>query len=158
MADNVHKEHQRLRAEVGTRMSVELGVLTEADFARFATASGMAWPPADSDVAVAPHLYLSSVMSWGPWPSEDDLATDGTGISETRGFPLDGLRLMGAGQELEFHAPVRAGTRVRETTVLEDVQLKHGRTGDFLTMQLVRQFIDEADTLLVTCRETFVGR
>lgn len=158
MVDILQSQYQWLQVEVGTTKSVELGPVTRHDFERFATAAGLDPLPNDADSSIAPHLYLSSVMGWGSGPPEGHLGPDGTSASESRGFPLAGLRLMGAGQDLEFHTPVRDGMTVTETTLLDYVQLKEGRSGPFLTVQLVRRFFDQAGTLLVTCRETFIGR
>lgn len=158
MVDILHAQYERLRVEIGTTKSVELGPVRRRDFERFATAVGLDQVTNASDPMTAPHLYLSSVMGWGAGPPEDDLGADGTSARESRGFPLAGLRLMGAGQDLDFHNPVRDSMTVTETTLLDDVQLKAGRSGPLLTIQLVRRFFDQAGTLLVTCRETFIGR
>nr|WP_281387164.1 MaoC family dehydratase N-terminal domain-containing protein [Jiangella mangrovi] len=103
-------------------------------------------------------MYLSSVMGWSPGPPESELRPDGSGTDETRGLPLEGLRLMGAGQELQFHHPARAGDRVVETTTLLSVRHKSGRTGDLLLLHVRREFADGAGRPLVTCDETFVAR
>lgn len=157
MSEHITGQYELLQTVVGTENTTRLGHLSEMDFSRFATAAGI--DPADgADPAVAPHLYLGSVMGWGAGAPEADLAVDGTSTTETRGFPLTGVRLMGAGQDLEFHTPVRAGMEVTETTRLDDVQLKEGSSGQFITLHLVRRFRDENGTLLLTCRETFIGR
>jgi hypothetical protein len=157
-ADAVQQHYQRLQAQVGMSRSVELGRVQQRDFGRFAAAAGIEPPGPDGDPTVAPELFLSSVMGWGAGGTETDLAVDGTSANDSRGFPLDGLRLMGAGQDLEFHAPVRDGMDVTETTQLSEVQLKLGSSGHFLTLQLVRRFLDQDGSPLVTCRETFIGR
>lgn len=139
---------ERLAAETGVTRRRDLGPLPARDLERFAVVAG-------GPVA---QLYLSSVMGWSTGPQESDLREDGTGIDETRGLPLDGLRLMGAGQELEFHRPVRAGDRVIEHTTLLDVRRRSGRSGDLLLLTVRRRFTDDADRPLVTCDETFVVR
>ncbi|TDD70727.1 hypothetical protein E1262_08750 [Jiangella aurantiaca] len=144
----------RLAAEAGVTRRRDLGALPARDLERFAVAAGGP-PPVDGAV---PPLYLSSVMGWSAGPPEAELRPDGSGADETRGLPLDGLRLMGAGQELEFHGTVRAGDRVVEHTTLLDVRRKAGRSGDLLLLTVERRFTDEADRPLVTCRETFVAR
>lgn len=65
---------------------------------------------------------------------------------------------MGAGQDLEFHHPVRAGVSVVVHTSLDDVQLKHGRSGSLLLLRIRRRFTDEDGTPLVTCHESFIAR
>ncbi|WP_158688020.1 MULTISPECIES: MaoC family dehydratase N-terminal domain-containing protein [Actinomycetes] len=146
--------YHRLRDELGKVCSADLGVLTQRDMDRFSIA---AWSP-HSQAATAPPLFLSSVMGWGAGPPEEELDTDGTSSSDTRGLALTGVRLMGAGQNLEFHAPVREGTRVTARTSLRDIELKRGRTGQLLVLSIERQFTDEHSQLLVTCQETFIAR
>ncbi len=139
---------ERLATETGVTRRRDLGTLAARDLERFTVVAG-------GPVA---QLYLSSVMGWSTGPQESDLRPDGTGVDETRGLPLDGLRLMGAGQELEFHRSVRAGDRVVEHTTLLDVRRRSGRGGDLLLLTVLRKFTDEVDRPLVTCHETFVAR
>jgi acyl dehydratase len=150
-------QYERLQAELGTEHTERLGVIDRRDIARFATASHAPTSSRGGD-AVAPPLFLSSIMGWGSGPPEDELDTDGTAPAETRGLAVGGVRLMGAGQDLEFHAPVRAGTTVVVHTSLADVQLKHGRSGSLLLMRILRRFTDEHGQPLITCRESFIAR
>ncbi|WP_326725687.1 MaoC family dehydratase N-terminal domain-containing protein [Streptomyces sp. NBC_00243] len=149
---------ERLKAEVGTERTERLGTIRHGDIARFAVASHAPPPRPGPGDATAPPLFLSSVMGWGDGPAESELDADGTAASDTRGIPLGGVRLMGAGQDLEFHNPVRAGVSVVVHTSLDDVQLKHGRSGSLLLLRIRRRFTDEAGTPLVTCRESFIAR
>ena len=149
---------ERLRAEVGTERTERLGTIGQRDIARFAVASHAPPSHPGPEDATAHPLFLSSVMGWGDGPAESELDTDGTAASDTRGIPLDGVRLMGAGQELEFHHPVRAGASLVVHTSLADVQLKHGRSGSLLLLRIRRRFTDEAGTPLVTCHESFIAR
>lgn len=146
--DAIAAAAERLAAETGVTRRRDLGPLAARDLERFAVVAG-------GPVA---QLYLSSVMDWSTGPQESDLREDGTGSEATRGLPLDGLRLMGAGQELEFHRPVRAGDRVVEHTTLLGVRRRSGRSGDLLLLTVRRRFTDDADRPLVTCDETFVAR
>jgi hydroxyacyl-ACP dehydratase HTD2-like protein with hotdog domain len=154
VSDVLVAAERRLAAETGVARRRDLGVLAVRDLERFALVAGA---PALLEEQ-APPLYLSSVMGWSPGPPEPELRPDGSGTDETRGLPLEGLRLMGAGQELEFHRPARAGDRVVETTTLLGVRRKSGRTGDLLLLQVRREFADGARRPLVTCDETFVAR
>ncbi|WP_158581449.1 FAS1-like dehydratase domain-containing protein [Actinomadura spongiicola] len=140
-----------VRKRIGTVTRDDLGPVSARDFQRFAVAAGE--PPG----ATAPPLFLSSVLGWGAGPTGDALSPDGTG-DETAGLPLDGLRLMGAGQDLDFHAPVRDGTRVVRETSVEDVTLKQGGSGPFLVITMLRMFADESGTPLVTCRDNLIAR
>lgn len=162
MTEPLAQVYERLRAELGREHSHALGVIDGRNMRRFAVASNAPgdWTETDEDddAQVAPPLYLSSVMGWGSGPAESELRADGSGLDDTRGLPLEGVRLMGAGQELEFHEPVRAGMSVVEHTSLADVQLKAGRSGPLLIMNVRRRFTDESGRALVTCRESFIGR
>ncbi|RKS76631.1 MaoC dehydratase-like protein [Actinomadura pelletieri DSM 43383] len=142
---------ERVRKRIGTVTRDDLGPVSAKDFQRFAVAAGE--PPGDT----APPLFLSSVLGWGAGPADDALRPDGTG-DETAGLPLDGLRLMGAGQDLDFHAPVRDGTQVVRETSVEDVTLKQGGSGPFLVITMLRMFSDESGTPLVICRDNLIAR
>ncbi|NKQ55005.1 MaoC family dehydratase [Amycolatopsis sp. K13G38] len=153
------EHYERLRAEIGKEHSELIGPLSRRDMHRFAIASNA--PSLDGDEsasASAPPLFLSSVMGWGDGPPESELGADGAGLSETRGIPLEGVRLMGAGQTLQFHQPVVESTVVFSHASLADVQLKEGRSGKLLLMRILRRFTDEEGTALVTCEESFIAR
>lgn len=162
MSVDLQHTYQRLRDEIGREHIERLGAIAGRDLERFAVASDV--PDAGGGICgpggqrVAPPLFLSSVMGWGPGAPEAALATDGTSAEETRGLPLPGVRLMGAGQDLEFHAPVPEGVKVLAHTSLADVQLKRGTSGTLLIMQVLRRFTDEDGRPLVTCRESFIAR
>lgn len=137
---------------VGTSTTEHLGRIEQLAAQRFAVAAG-AIPSAE------PHpLFLSSVMGWQAGPDEQDLYPDGTAHGFVPGLPLGDVRLMGAGQDLEFHEPPQAGADVTLETTVSDVELKHGRSGDLLLIHLTRRYTDADGTLLTTCRETFIAR
>ena len=159
MTDLLASRYEQLKHEVGKERVEDLGVISRRDLERFAIASQAPWTaPADDDVATAPPMFLSSVMGWGAGPPETELDGDGTAPSDTRGLRLSGVRLMGAGQDLEFHTAVREGMRVVARTSLRDIELKHGKSGALLLLQILRQFTDDHERPLVTCRETFIAR
>lgn len=149
---------ERLRAELGRERSETLAVLVGSDLERFVVVSHSAVQRALDGRLVAPPLFLSSVMGWGAGPANNALGVDGTSAEVTRGLPLDGVRLMGAGQDLEFHEPVLEGMSIVVHTSLADARLKHGRSGTLLILQIMRRFTDDGDRPLVTCRETFIAR
>jgi hydroxyacyl-ACP dehydratase HTD2-like protein with hotdog domain len=157
MTASLTSHYHRLLPEVGKEHTQELGAITRRDLERFAIASHAPWN-SSAEVATAPPLLLSSVMGWGTGPPESDLDVDGTAPADTRGLPLNGVRLMGAGQGLDFHAPVREGTRVVAHTSLSDVELKQGHSGALLLLHIVRRFTDDQGRPLVTCSETFIAR
>jgi hypothetical protein len=159
----LRQAYEGLRTVLGQEQSQRLGALNGRDLERFAIAShDPRWASQDGrpsgTVPEAPPLYLSSVMGWSAGPRENELRADGSGLDETRGLPLDGVRLMGAGQSLEFHEPVREGDSVVVHTSLTDVELKTGRSGDLLILQISRRFTDDSGRPLVTCRESFIAR
>ncbi|MGH3240708.1 MAG: FAS1-like dehydratase domain-containing protein [Spirillospora sp.] len=157
---------ERVREQVGTVVRDSLGRVSATEFQRFAMAAGETDPVYFDDAAaraaglpgaVAPPLFLSSVLGWGAGPADAELGADGTG-DETAGLPLAGLRLMGAGQDLDFHNPVHDGVRVVRETSVEDVTLKAGRSGPFLVITRLRRFLDESGTPLLTCRDNLIAR
>ncbi|WP_067467776.1 FAS1-like dehydratase domain-containing protein [Actinomadura macra] len=159
--------YRRVREHVGTVERDRLGRVRARDFQRFAVAAGESDPlyfddgaahAAGLPGAVAPPLYASSLLGWDAGPAEDELRPDGTAGEEVAGLPLAGLRLMGAGQDIDFHSPVCDGADVVRETSIEDVVLKNGRSGPFLVITLLRAFQDEAGTPLLTCRENFIAR
>ena len=97
-------------------------------------------------------------MGWQAGPDESDLYPDGTAHGFVPGVPLAEVRLMGAGQDLEFHRQPQVGSDVTLETTVSDVQLKHGRSGDLLFIGLTRRYTDADGILLTTCRETFIAR
>lgn len=144
-----------------------LGRISASGFQRFAVAVGDLNPLYfDSDVArehglpgiVAPPLYLTSVLGWGIGPEEDKLRPDGAERDPMAGVPVEGLRLMGAGQEVEVSHPVRAGTDVTVEVAVDRVELKEGASGPFLLFRLLRRYLDERGAELMRCRETFIAR
>lgn len=159
MTTALDSQYERLQEEVGKQRSERLGVVARRDLERFALAAHAPLPQPGHDGSVVAHpLFVSSVMGWGSGPPEDELDTDGTAATDTRGLPLEGVRLMGAGQELEFHAPVHDGTNVVVHTTLTDLERKHGRSGEMLVLRILRRFTDEAGRALVSCHESFIAR
>lgn len=163
----VERAYESARAEIGKLRVVHLGVVSVRDFQRFAYATGDENPIYLDPVAareagrasvVAPPLFLTSIMTWEPGPAESALRPDGAGRSELANVPLEGLRLMGAGQDLQFHADVVDGQEVSMEISVEDVELKHGASGPLLLLRLRRDYRDADGHPLVTCRETFIGR
>lgn len=158
----------RARERVGDRLVVSLGRMSAVHFARFAGATGDANPRYVDDAAaraqgfpgvVAPPLLLSSVMRWDAGPPEGGLRADGAAAEdELASLPLAGLRLMGAGQDLEFVEPVVDGAQVTMEVTVDDVQLKRARSGPMLLVRLSRRYRDERGVELVRCRETFIAR
>ncbi|WP_028922656.1 FAS1-like dehydratase domain-containing protein [Pseudonocardia acaciae] len=147
--------YDAIRAKVGDVTTTRIGPIRALDFQRFAVASGETPGRYDEH---APPLFLTSVLGWGDGPVDDELRPDGTGTEETADLPLSGLRLMGAGQELEFGEPLCDGVTVTVETSIADVQLKEGRSGRLMLLTILRAYSDESGRRLVTCRENFIAR
>ncbi len=167
MSVSIPAVYEKVKLCIGKTERVKLGTIRERDFQRFAVAGGNLNPlffdgaaakAAGYSAIIAPPLYLSSVMGWEAGPPEEALRSDGTGGQEAAGLPVEGLRLMGGGQDLEFHHPVTDGMEVTMELGPESVELKDGRSGQFLVITLTRRYRDRNDRLLVTCRETFIAR
>jgi hypothetical protein len=125
-----------------------LGVVRRRDLERFSIAVG-------GDGAEL--LFLSSVLGWEPGPTTEELRPDGAAPAALVGLDLKGLRIMGAGQDLEFFGEVGAEQDVTEEVTVEDAELKSGGSGDFLIIRLRRVF-RSGDEVLVDCLETLIGR
>ena len=158
---------EKVKQGVGKTQLLPLGVIRQRDFQRFAVASGDLNPLYFDDSFAkasgrakisAPPLFLSRVLVWEPGPFEQSLRPDGTAGQEIAQLPVEGLRLMGGGQDLEFHRPVTDGTEVTMELATESVELKEGRSGSFLIIKLRRRYLDRDDQTLMICRETFIAR
>jgi hypothetical protein len=145
--------HARLLELVGTSGSEIAGRADRRDFARFALACGE-----DDPGDVAPPLYLASVIEWGAGPPLRALREDGTGAAHDDFLPLEGLRLMGGGQELELGDDVVHGTEFTARPTLEDATLREGRSGPLLLIRVRTEFRATDGRLLLTRRETLLAR
>jgi hypothetical protein len=145
--------HERLRGMIGAEGPEVAGRADRREFTRFALACGEE-KPGD----VAPPMYLPAVIEWGAGPPLHALREDGTGADRDAFLPLDGLRLMGGGQELELVEDVVDGTEFRARPVLEDVSLRQGRSGPLLILLLRTEYRTPDGRLLVTSRETILAR
>ncbi|WP_067464369.1 FAS1-like dehydratase domain-containing protein [Actinomadura macra] len=147
--------YERLRAMIGTSGPPTSGRVDRRDFVRFALAAD---DPNPIRQDIAPPIFVSSVQEWGTGKPMAALRADGTGSERTGWLPLDGLRLMGGGQDLDLHEPVLDGTELTISCTLEDVSLKQGRSGAFLLLSLVTTYRKPDGTAVVTCRETPIAR
>jgi hypothetical protein len=150
---------ERLRALVGTSGAELSGTVTARDFQRFAIAAGDQDPRwFDTAAPVAPPMFLPAMIEWGTGPPLAGLRADGTGADRDAWLPLDGLRLMGGGQELELGDEVTDGTTFTARPTLEDVTLREGRSGPLLLLRLRTEFRTPEGRLLVTSTETILAR
>ncbi len=152
---------------VGRRWTSGLGRIDRLAFQRYATATGEGDPRVWYEEAaardglaglMAPPLFLTSVMSWGAGPRNDELRHDGVARTFLDELPLGSLRLMGGGQTLELVSPVVEGTVVDCVVELVGVNLKEGRSGQLVVLSSTSTFADRSGDTLVRCHEQVLAR
>ncbi|MDT5135875.1 MAG: hypothetical protein QOD58_137 [Mycobacterium sp.] len=153
--------------EVLSRRS--LGTLDAVTIGRYAITIGATDPRHyDSEAArsagypdvVAPPNLLAAVAEWGIGTPEADLQTDGT--PDDGEMPLGdgelGLRVMGAGEEMELVTPVTAGTELVLETTLEAVTPKQTRSGPCIFVTALNTFTAADGAVLNRNRRTVALR
>jgi 3-methylfumaryl-CoA hydratase len=108
----------------------------------------------DDGADAAPMIHLCLCQ-----PAAPTAALGPDGHPARGGFlpPVPLPRRMWAGGALEFHEPIRIGEVVRRRSVIEDVRLKHGRTGP-LCFVSVMHHIESGGRPAVTERHDIVYR
>jgi hydroxyacyl-ACP dehydratase HTD2-like protein with hotdog domain len=146
-----------------------LGTLDPVTIGRYAMTIG-ATDPAHYDPAaarsagypdvVAPPNMLAAIVEWGIGTPEAKLQPDGTpDDGETSlGDGGLGLRVMGAGEEMELASPVTAGTEVVLETTLEAVTPKQTRAGACVFVTTLNTFMSADGAALNRNRRTVVLR
>jgi acyl dehydratase len=137
-----------MEARIGQRSRHYLGIVDALLIRRYAVAINDPNPlyhdadaarAAGYDDIVAPPNLLSAIVDWGAGAFDHELKPDGTtGMGDT-----GGLRIMGAGEEMEFLKPVVAGSRVYAEDFVERVEVKAGRSGPLIFVTLAHDFLDE---------------
>jgi acyl dehydratase len=153
--------------EVLSRRS--LGTLDAVTIGRYAITIGATDPSHyDPEAArsagypdvVAPPNLLAAVAEWGIGTPEADLGPDGT--PQDGDMPLGdgelGLRVMGAGEEMELVNPVTAGTELVLETTLETVTPKQTRSGPCVFVTTLNTFTSADGTVLNRNRRTVALR
>jgi len=146
-----------------------LGTLDAVTIGRYAMTIG-ATDPAHYDRAaarsagypdvVAPPNLLAATVEWGIGTPEAQLGPDGTpddGDTPLGGGDL-GLRVMGAGEEMELVNPVTAGTELVLETTLEAVTPKKTRDGTCVFVTTLNAFMSADGAVLNRNRRTVVLR
>lgn len=146
-----------------------LGTLDAVTIGRYAMTIGATDPkhydPAHARAAgyadvVAPPNMLAAIVEWGLGTPEARLQPDGT--PHDGDMPLGdgdlGLRVMGAGEEMELVNPVVAGTEVVLETTLEAVTPKQTRAGSCVFVTTINTFMSAEGAVLNRNRRTVVLR
>lgn len=149
-----------IRTRIGSETTHTLGPVTALMIRRYARAIGESNPLYyDAEFArsrghadiVAPPNLVTAITTWDEGPATDDLRTDGTPETvQLEGIPSSGVRVMGGGEDMEFHTPITAGTTVVEHSTLLDAELRQGRNGRFIVVRYRHEFVDGDGLLLVT--------
>jgi MaoC dehydratase-like protein len=109
---------------------------------------------------VAPPNMLAAIVEWGVGTPEARLQPDGT--PPDGDMPLGdgdlGLRVMGAGEEMELVNPVTAGTELLLETTLESVTPKQTRSGPCIFVTTLNTFTSVDGTVLNRNRRTVALR
>jgi acyl dehydratase len=105
---------------------------------------------------VAPPNFLTAVLGWQAGPPAGELLEDGT-EKKVLIPEIDGLRLMGGGQELTLAQPVRPGDVVTARRKLVDLYQREAKFGllTFAVSDIV--YTNQRGEHLVTCRETLIA-
>ena len=145
-----------------------LGTLDPVTIGRYAMTIGATDPvhydPAAARSAgyadvVAPPNLLAAMVEWGIGTPEDRLQPDGTPVDGD--VPVGGglgLRVMGAGEEMELVNPVVAGTELVLETTLEAVTPKQTRGGTCVFVTTLNTFRSADGAVLNRNRRTVVLR
>ncbi len=145
-----------------------LGALDAVTIGRYAMTIGASDPAHfDPEAAraagyadvVAPPNLLASIVEWGVGTPESQLAPDGTPHHGETPLGGDlGLRVMGAGEEMELVNPVTAGTELVLETTLEAVTPKQTRSGPCVFVTALNTFTSADGAVLNRNRRTVVLR
>ena len=145
-----------------------LGTMDAVTIGRYAMTIGATDPShydagaarsAGYDDVVAPPNMFAAIVEWGIGTPEAQLQPDGT--PRDGDMPLGGdlgLRVMGAGEEMELVNPVTAGTDLVLETTLEAVTPKQARSGPCVFVTTVNTFMSAQGTVLNRNRRTVVLR
>jgi hydroxyacyl-ACP dehydratase HTD2-like protein with hotdog domain len=153
---------------VGTVLSrCSLGTLDAVTISRYAMTIGAldpshydreaAWSAGHADIVAPPNL-LAAMVEWGVGTPESRLQDDGTPVDGEMPLGDLGLRVMGAGEEMELVSPVVAGTEVVLETTLESVTPKQTRSGPCVFVTTTHTFMSADGAVLNRNRRTVVLR
>ena len=134
------------------RYAMTIGALDPSHYDKQA-----AWSAGHADVVAPPNL-LAAMVEWGVGTPESCLQADGTPVDGE--IPLGdlGLRVMGAGEEMELVNPVVAGTEVVLETSLESITPKQTRSGTCVFVTTTNTFMSVDGAVFNRNRRTVVLR
>ncbi|RJO75114.1 hypothetical protein D5S18_17225 [Nocardia panacis] len=151
---------ESIRTSIGVETSHSIGRITGLMIRRYARAIGETNPLYyDTEFArscgyvdiIAPPNFVTAVSSWDEGPAETDMRTDGVPKAiQLTGLPTEGVRVMGGGEDMEFHAPIAAGTSLVERSMMVDAELREGSRGKFIVVSYRHEFVDEVGKTLLT--------
>lgn len=155
------------RAMIGQERTIDLGEISLRDLQRYAVAAQDSSPRYfDEEIArqtayegiVAPPNMLTAIIGWQAGPADDELGADGLARSPEQKIPLRVTRVMGGGQELEFHAPVRPGDCFTRTDRIVDISEREGRSGPVVITVTEQSYRNQRGEIVVICRSTSLAR
>jgi acyl dehydratase len=160
---------ETFRSYIGVAAHETLGELTAPLIRRYARAIGEEDPLYyDTEFArsvglpdiMAPLNLIASVVCWDEGSSEAGLRPDGTEADghHLPGVPTSGVRVMGGGEEMQFHGPACAGMRIELTTHLESVDERETRSGLMLILRYRNNYTDQDGNPITTTRRTVLLR
>jgi acyl dehydratase len=107
---------------------------------------------------IAPPNLLTSIIDWDEGASEDELREDGTAGEAIVGIPQSGVRIMGGGEDMEFHIPAVAGDRVHLRTKLDAVEERETKSGRMAILRYRNTYETEDGRTLMTCMRSILLR
>ena len=150
-----------------------LGEVRALDFQRYAATVGDLNPIYFDDEAaraagypgiVAPPNFLTSIIEWGLGPLESEMREDGNhqgAIAEKligmKAEDLEGLRMMGGGNEITFGDPVRPGDAVTLTRRFVETYERSSRMGKLVFIVHENTYTNQHGRTLAVVRETNIG-
>ena len=107
---------------------------------------------------VVPPNFLPSYLDFTDGGPEDELRVDGTKGDDMAWIPLEGVRLMGGGEEMIFHSPIYVDTDVVLTSYLEEVSVRESRSGLLMVMKIRNSYTTTEGAPLMDSVRTVLGR
>jgi len=149
--------YEQATARIGQWSTHELGVASAQLWQHFAASYGDYQPRYfDAAAPEPPPLYVTSTVIWDPRARNEDLRPDGSYKREGIPLPLEGHPLMGAGQDVEPLAPIADGDVLTLRETVDSVERKTGRSGPFLVITTLRQYVNQDGTEVIRSRESLI--